>query len=151
MKIHGSEGFSLKDLVDIDQDPNYRTATTPMGAEKGEVQRYIGGAVDWKGADGRGAFGGEGNKTKEDLRNQGVPQRVIDGLEKATTMSKQASGVKGMALVERPDGVQVQMSAKSAVQALAGKKPYKLVEMIPNQLGQVTAKTEIEDKAKAVA
>lgn len=72
------EEVTLLDVAEIAADPAHRTATTPFGALRGRVQRYVGDAVPWK-------------------RNPAaMPSKVRDGLDKAIKISKGCAGVRGI-------------------------------------------------------
>lgn len=49
MATVGTDHISLRDIVEVAQDPAIRTALTPFGGTAGHPQRYVGRAVSWKG------------------------------------------------------------------------------------------------------
>lgn len=121
MKVYKKE-FSAKDLLDIANDSRMRTAVTPFGAPEGEVQRYIGRSVPWKGVRGI-----------ENLR--AINPRVAAGIEAARAMSIRHRE-PGIAVVQYPNGDVTTMPYKCYAMMLdaghtvvlvghsAGKRPW---------------------------
>lgn len=112
MKVYNKE-FSAKDLLEVAMDSRMRTGTTPFGAKEGEVQRYIGRAVPWKGVKGI-----------ENIR--AINPRVAAGIEKARDMSR-AHTEPGIAIVQYPNGEMVTMPMKCYRMMEAARRPVTLV------------------------
>lgn len=110
VKIHKND-YTLKELVELDQDDHYTVSETPLGAEEGKVTRYVKKAVDWTGVDGDGAFSGDA-EAKERLRRR-LPAATFAALKKLAQNSKANSGSRGTVLVRYPDGVKRVMSYKN--------------------------------------
>lgn len=130
VKIHKND-YTLKELVELDQDDHYTVSETPLGAEEGKVTRYVKKAVDWTGVDGDGAFSGDA-EAKERLRRR-LPAATFAALKKLAQNSKANSGSRGTVLVRYPDGVKRVMSYKNwkAIEdaGLDGKNIRKIVDL----------------------
>ncbi len=90
-----------------------RTAVTPFGAPEGEVQRYIGRSVPWKGVKGI-----------DNLR--AINPRVAEGISAARSMS-QGHREKGIAIVQYPNGEVVTMPMKCYRMMEDARRPVTLV------------------------
>jgi hypothetical protein len=97
MKVYKKE-FSAKDLLEIANDSRMRTAVTPFGATPGEMQRYIGRSVPWKGVRGIDAV-----------------SRINSGVGRGITAARSISmkhHETGTAIVQYPNGEIVTMPMK---------------------------------------
>jgi len=112
MKIYKKE-FSAKDLLEVAMDSRMRTGVTPFGAPDGEVQRYLGRSVPWKGVRGI-----------ENLRT--INPRVAAGISRARDISM-AHHEKGIALVQYPDGSVVTMPMKCYAMMAEANRPVTLI------------------------
>jgi len=112
MKVYKKE-FSAKDLLEIATDSRMRTGVTPFGAPEGEVQRYIGRSVPWKGIKGI-----------ENIR--AINPGVAAGISKARDMSM-GHHEKGIAIVQYPNGDVVTMPMKCYAMMSAAARPVILV------------------------
>lgn len=72
---------SIREFLDIANDPDYRITSTPFGTPPGEDKIVASTAVSWKG------------KGKE-----AMPEGAQKGLEKAIDISKGCSGKEGTAV-----------------------------------------------------
>lgn len=98
MKIHSD--LSIRELLSIKDDPNYRIGSTKMGQEPGKSQMYIGKAVPWKGRSFLTGGKGSPMKSAETLAQEtgiSVPkaQKLLDNMEKLRTHSKTVSRIAG--------------------------------------------------------
>ncbi len=112
MKVYKKE-FSAKDLLEIANDSRMRTAVTPFGAPEGEVQRYIGRSVPWKGVRGIA-----------NIRT--INPGVASGISRARDISK-GHTEKGIAIVQYPNGEIVTMPMKCYAMMEAARRPVTLV------------------------
>lgn len=112
MKVYKKE-FSAKDLLEIANDSRMRTGTTPFGAPEGEVQRYIGRSVPWKGVRGI-----------ENIR--AINPGVAAGISRARDISM-GHREKGIAIVQYPNGEIVTMPMKCYAMMQAALRPVTLV------------------------
>lgn len=112
MKIYKKE-FSAKDLLEIAMDSRMRTGTTPFGAKEGEVQRYLGRSVPWKGVKGI-----------ENIR--AINPAVAEGISRARDISI-GHTEKGIAIVQYPNGEVVTMPMKCFRMMEAALRPVTLV------------------------
>ena len=112
MKIYKKE-FSAKDLLEVAMDSRMRTGVTPFGAPEGEVVRYLGRSVPWKGIKGI-----------ENIR--AVNPGVAAGIERARDISR-GHTEKGIALVQYPNGEIVTMPMKCYAMMEAARRPVTLI------------------------
>lgn len=97
MKVYKKE-FSAKDLLEIANDSRMRTGVTPFGAAEGEMQRYIGRSVPWKGVRGIA------NVSR-------INPRVGTGITNARNISMRHHET-GVAIVQYPNGEIITMPMK---------------------------------------
>jgi len=112
VKIYKKE-FSAKDLLEVAMDSRMRTGVTPFGAPEGEVQRYLGRSVPWKGVKGI-----------ENIR--AINPGVAAGISRARDISR-GHTEKGIALVQYPNGEVVTMPMKCYAMMEAARRPVVLI------------------------
>jgi len=97
MKLaRASKLFSLRDLLEIKNDPKYRVGRTPFGATYSDPMVYAGNAVPWKGKKGDAFW---------EIADQFVGEKKVGlgkALEKAISISKKYKGTKGVVCVIDP-------------------------------------------------
>jgi len=99
---------SLKQIVEIREDPNVRFTTSPFGVTPEQYANnppvYLGKSAPWKGIKGLGIDGfakalvsgvGLHGAISLDARN-----RLVTGLRAAISISKKAAGIKGTTLYQ---------------------------------------------------
>lgn len=103
MKL-GQQQFDLRDLVELADSKKYRVYQSPIGAEPGKTVTVVGKSVPWK-------------KVKGEAFRRNFPN-IAKNLEKAQEVARRHTGVRGMAVLEYPNGERVQMSARAAEMAV---------------------------------
>jgi len=101
-----AERISLRDIVEVAQDPSMRTALTPFGGRAGRPRRYAGRSVPWKGK----RFKSRSEAVAGLAGFKGPKSSVGAGLDKAGSIADACKGVKGVATL--PDGTLVPARAK---------------------------------------
>ena len=145
MKLYHGE-YTPATLVAIANSKNYRTAVSPFGQPAGNVVRYVGKAVKWKFVRGDSFW-----KLAESDPTVG---RIAEGLRKAISISKQAAGTYGVAMVRLFDGRTVILPRKVVKQMqLAGKEGVSIVSELPygESAKSVRKKYGIKGEYKAFA
>jgi len=112
MKIYKKE-FSAKDLLEVAMDSRMRTGVTPFGAPEGEVVRYLGRSVPWKGIKGIANI-------------KAVNPGVAAGISRARDISIKHTE-KGIALVQYPNGEIVTMPLKCYAMMEEAARPVTLI------------------------
>ena len=122
VKVYPNE-INLFQLAAIGRTPGIRTATTPFGMPPGSVVRYIGKSVSWKGLKGD-AFWAWAEKFTPKTGRTGA---IAEGLRRAISISKEAAGNYGVAIISLADGRQMVVPRKVAIQMERAGKPITIV------------------------
>lgn len=136
MKIYKKE-FSAKDLLEVAMDSRMRTGVTPFGAPEGEVVRYLGRSVPWKGAIGIEAV-------------KAINPGVGAGIAKARAISMKHHET-GIALVQYPNGEIVTMPMKCYAMMAAAARPVTLITTSAPKRPWVTARPRAPAKVPVPA